>query len=41
MIWTSLLDFLAIDGPRARELGVVDLVDLADGINERWKVFEP
>lgn len=32
------LDFLAIDGPRAREVGVVDL---ADGINERWKVFEP
>ena len=35
------LDFLAIDGPRAREVGVVDPVHLADGINERRKVFEP
>ena len=35
------LDFLAIDGPRAREVGVVDPVHLADRINERRKVFEP
>jgi hypothetical protein len=35
------LDFLAIDGPRAREVGAVDPVHLADGINERRKVFEP
>jgi hypothetical protein len=34
------LDFLAIDGRRAREVGVVDPVHLADGINEGRKVFE-
>jgi hypothetical protein len=34
-------DFLAFNGRRAREVGVVDPVHLADGINERRKVFEP